>query len=156
MPAGVHRSRPTGTWARLHRMADLTADAVVVGGGHHGLVAACVLADAGWDVVLLSNVVHHFTESQCTDVVRRVHAASAAGGTIAIYDAELPDADTKADFNDGAALGVTGTPAFFINGRMLVGAQPIEAFRDVINDELSRKGIAKPASVASATSAGTK
>jgi phytoene dehydrogenase-like protein len=34
-------------------MADLTADAVVVGGGHHGLVAACLLADAGWDVVLL-------------------------------------------------------------------------------------------------------
>jgi phytoene dehydrogenase-like protein len=34
-------------------MADLLADAVVVGGGHHGLVAAAVLADAGWDVVLL-------------------------------------------------------------------------------------------------------
>ena len=28
-------------------------DAVVVGGGHHGLVAAAVLADAGWDVLLL-------------------------------------------------------------------------------------------------------
>ncbi|HEY2766473.1 MAG TPA: NAD(P)/FAD-dependent oxidoreductase [Pseudonocardiaceae bacterium] len=28
-------------------------DAVVVGGGHHGLVAATVLADAGWDVCLL-------------------------------------------------------------------------------------------------------
>jgi phytoene dehydrogenase-like protein len=34
-------------------MADLFADAVVVGGGHHGLVAAAILADAGWDVVLL-------------------------------------------------------------------------------------------------------
>jgi phytoene dehydrogenase-like protein len=34
-------------------MADLFADAVIVGGGHHGLVAAAVLADAGWDVVLL-------------------------------------------------------------------------------------------------------
>lgn len=28
-------------------------DAVVIGGGHHGLVAAAVLADAGWDVCLL-------------------------------------------------------------------------------------------------------
>ncbi|MDT7580135.1 MAG: hypothetical protein QOK35_1399 [Pseudonocardiales bacterium] len=34
-------------------MTTLTADAVVVGGGHHGLVAAALLADAGWDVVLL-------------------------------------------------------------------------------------------------------
>jgi protein-disulfide isomerase len=50
----------------------------------------------------------------------------------------------KTNFDDGAALGVTGTPAFFINGRMLVGAQPIEQFRDVINDELSRKGLAAP------------
>jgi phytoene dehydrogenase-like protein len=34
-------------------MPELTADAVVVGGGHHGLVAAAVLADAGWDVCVL-------------------------------------------------------------------------------------------------------
>ena len=47
----------------------------------------------------------------------------------------------KTNYDDGAALGVTGTPAFFINGRMLVGAQPIEQFRDIINDELSRKGV---------------
>src|SRR6476620_9596326 len=30
-----------------------TADAVVIGGGHHGLVSAAVLADAGWDVLVL-------------------------------------------------------------------------------------------------------
>ena len=34
-------------------MAVFEVDAVVVGGGHHGLVAAAVLADAGWDVLLL-------------------------------------------------------------------------------------------------------
>ena len=50
----------------------------------------------------------------------------------------------KTNFDDGAAMGVTGTPAFFINGRMLVGAQPIEQFRQIINDELSRKGVSVP------------
>ena len=36
-------------------MPTRTADAVVIGGGHHGLVAAAVLADAGWDVCLLES-----------------------------------------------------------------------------------------------------
>src|SRR6185312_11155087 len=30
-----------------------TADAVVIGAGHNGLVAAAMLADAGWDVLML-------------------------------------------------------------------------------------------------------
>jgi phytoene dehydrogenase-like protein len=34
-------------------VSERTADAVVIGGGHHGLVAANVLADADWDVCLL-------------------------------------------------------------------------------------------------------
>ena len=33
-------------------------------------------------------------------------------------------------------MGVTGTPAFFINGRFLSGAQPFEAFRAIIEDEI--------------------
>ena len=44
----------------------------------------------------------------------------------------------------GDDYGARGTPAFFINGRMLVGAQPIEQFRELINDELSRKGVPVP------------
>ena len=42
------------------------------------------------------------------------------------------------DIADGAAVGVTGTPAFFINGRMLSGAQPFERFKEVIDEELAR------------------
>jgi protein-disulfide isomerase len=34
-------------------------------------------------------------------------------------------------------LGITGTPTFFVNGRMLVGAQPLSAFTRVIEEELA-------------------
>ena len=39
----------------------------------------------------------------------------------------------------GAQLGVAGTPAFFVNGRFLSGAQPFEAFQQAIDDELQRE-----------------
>jgi protein-disulfide isomerase len=42
------------------------------------------------------------------------------------------------DLNDGAQLGLTGTPAFFINGREITGAQPLEAFAAVIDEELGQ------------------
>jgi predicted DsbA family dithiol-disulfide isomerase len=35
-------------------------------------------------------------------------------------------------------LGASGTPAFFINGRYLSGAQPLEAFDKVIHEELAK------------------
>jgi protein-disulfide isomerase len=40
-----------------------------------------------------------------------------------------------------AALGATGTPAFFINGRYFAGAKPLEAFVQVIDEELSGKEV---------------
>jgi protein-disulfide isomerase len=39
---------------------------------------------------------------------------------------------------DGQSVGVTGTPAFFINGRRISGAQPFENFKAIIDDELQR------------------
>ncbi|MFN8545320.1 MAG: thioredoxin domain-containing protein [Candidatus Binatia bacterium] len=45
----------------------------------------------------------------------------------------------KAQMQEGSGLGVTGTPSFFINGRQLVGAQPFENFKAVIDDELAAK-----------------
>ncbi len=44
------------------------------------------------------------------------------------------------DLQDGARAGVSSTPAFFINGRHLSGAQPFESFAEVIDDELKRLG----------------
>jgi len=46
----------------------------------------------------------------------------------------------KASIEDGARIGVSGTPAFFINGRMLFGARPVEQFQEVIDAELAAAG----------------
>ena len=42
----------------------------------------------------------------------------------------------RANLASGEALGVSATPAFFVNGRFMPGAQPFEAFQRVIDDEL--------------------
>jgi len=42
------------------------------------------------------------------------------------------------DIDEGTKAGVTGTPAFFINGRLLGGAQPLEQFVRIIEEELAR------------------
>ncbi len=62
----------------------------------------------------------------------------------ACYDAKKPQDMIQAAFDDGMSLGVTGTPTFFVNGRMMVGAKPLEEFRDVIDEELTRAGITPP------------
>lgn len=46
----------------------------------------------------------------------------------------------------GLHLGARGTPAFFINGRFLSGAQPLSAFQALIDQELEtakKSGIPK-------------
>ena len=45
-------------------------------------------------------------------------------------------AEIEKDFEDGAAAGVSGTPAFFINGIFLNGAQPLDQFEVIIKREL--------------------
>jgi protein-disulfide isomerase len=42
------------------------------------------------------------------------------------------------DVNEGASLGLTGTPTFFINGREMSGAQSVQAISEIIDEELSR------------------
>ena len=44
--------------------------------------------------------------------------------------------EIAADSKEGQSLGANGTPTFFIDGRELVGAQPVEQFKQIIDDEL--------------------
>ncbi|MDB4966061.1 MAG: nhaA3 [Myxococcales bacterium] len=50
-----------------------------------------------------------------------------------LYKQQIDD-DSKV----GSAAGANGTPAFFINGQFLSGAQPFDAFKKVIDAELQK------------------
>ena len=47
------------------------------------------------------------------------------------------DAAIEGELRHGMDLGVTGTPAYFVNGRMLSGARPFESFAELIDEELA-------------------
>lgn len=42
------------------------------------------------------------------------------------------------DFTDGQNVGVTSTPTFFVNGKLIMGAQPVEVFSKLIDEELNK------------------
>jgi protein-disulfide isomerase len=47
-------------------------------------------------------------------------------------------ARVQAGLKEATQLGLSSTPSIFINGRLVMGAQPFEAFQSVIDDELAR------------------
>lgn len=47
-----------------------------------------------------------------------------------------PDSRISNDMEMGKGVGVKGTPAFFINGKRLVGAQPYSKFKSIVEKEL--------------------
>ena len=55
----------------------------------------------------------------------------------AIADKKLADA-VEAESAMGGKIGARGTPAFFVNGRFLSGAQPFERFKSLIDEELKK------------------
>ncbi len=75
--------------------------------------------------------------------------AQEIGLDVAQFEKEFFDIENKkivdADAAEAKSLGVTGTPAFFVNGRFLNGAKPFEEFAKLINEELEKKNVPIPA-----------
>ncbi|MCO8126865.1 DsbA family protein [Acidimicrobiia bacterium EGI L10123] len=65
-----------------------------------------------------------------------VDVASGLGLDAERFRADLADADlveaVRADVDEAVGFGVTGTPAFFVNGQVIMGAQPVEVFVEAI------------------------
>ena len=49
-------------------------------------------------------------------------------------------AEVSMDVADASKAGVNSTPSFFINGIAVVGAQGVDAFSQVIDQELAKAG----------------
>lgn len=78
------------------------------------------------------------SEEKITEII------TAAGVDKTKLDACLATGKAKTmvdeDMTAGGEVGVSGTPAFFINGRMLSGAQPLDRFKAIIDSELAKTG----------------
>jgi len=58
------------------------------------------------------------------------------------FEKDMSDPKVKeevlSDQKQANSLGASGTPTFFINGRQLVGAQPFEKFKELIDEEMKK------------------
>jgi hypothetical protein len=96
----------------------------------------------GNDVVLLSNILHHFQPADIAAILARVHACLGPSGTVAIWELERPDRAAKASSGDGAALffRLTSTASCY-NGREYASWLTTAGFTKVrIQHPLLRQG----------------
>ncbi|MBI4817384.1 MAG: thioredoxin domain-containing protein [Deltaproteobacteria bacterium] len=73
-----------------------------------------------------------------------VDYAKQLGLDMAKFEKDLDDPELKAwiksDTEQGSKVGVRGTPATFVNGILVSGAQPYENFKRIVEEELKKKG----------------
>jgi protein-disulfide isomerase len=83
-----------------------------------------------------------FANQQALDRPSLDKYAQEIGLNMAKYKAAMDQHLYKQQIDDdsktGSANGANGTPAFFINGQFLSGAQPFDAFKKVIDAELQK------------------
>jgi protein-disulfide isomerase len=68
-------------------------------------------------------------------------AASGAGVDIGKFDkclsTDKPRLKVTQDMDEGEKAGIGGTPAFFINGKLIRGLQSVEDLKNYIDQEIS-------------------
>jgi len=74
-----------------------------------------------------------YTKMTATSGMIERYSTSGIGNNVSIYNNKFDNTGG----NYGQKFGVSGTPAFFINGKFVSGAQPFSVFKTVIDGELS-------------------
>ncbi len=81
-----------------------------------------------------------FANQQALDRPSLEKYAQELGLNVAKFKASLDSGKFKKQVEDeakfGNSIGATGTPTFYVNGKALVGAQPFEKFKELIDQEL--------------------
>ena len=76
-------------------------------------------------------------QSVVVDAAKVKGLATGVGADIAkinsCLDSKKYDSKIQSDTSIGTKSGVNGTPAFFVNGTLVSGAQPFSAFKTVID-----------------------
>jgi predicted DsbA family dithiol-disulfide isomerase len=89
------------------------------------------------------------------DRAKLIEAAKAIGLDVDRFTKELDGHTYKAQIDamtaEAMGIGATGTPASFVNGRYISGAQPFESFKKLIDEEIAK---AKGGAAAPPTAAG--
>jgi hypothetical protein len=92
----------------------------------------------GHGVVLLANILHHFTGDRIQSILERSHTALEPGGTVAIWEVEAPSKKGRATSGDGAAL--------FFKLTSTAGAYSGDQYADWLRGaRFSKVAVARPA-----------
>jgi protein-disulfide isomerase len=110
--------------------------------GHPGAFpaarAACCAAEQGRFWEYHRNLMTAPGSFDAADLAARASALGLDVGPFgACVASSRHDSAIRASLREGQELGVNGTPAYFINGRMLSGARPLESFAELIDAELA-------------------
>ena len=121
-------------WIPNHTRAQASAEAAMCAGDQ----------DRYWDY--FDNLMEQTGSLDDADLAKRATDLGLdAEAFQACLDSDRHIPAITASFESAGDLGIGGTPTFLINGRMIVGAKPIEEFREVIDEELRRAGVEVPA-----------
>jgi protein-disulfide isomerase len=84
-----------------------------------------------------------FSNQQALDRPSLEKYAQELGLNVAKFKSDLDASKYKSQIEsetkEGQAVGVTGTPAVFINGRKIAGAYPWDTFKKIADEELAKK-----------------
>lgn len=117
----------------MHQQARMAAEAALCAGDQDGF----------WPMHdwMFAN---HTTISRETVLAQATEQGLDVAALTACLDEGTHTAHVDAEMKEAGLFGISGTPGFTVNGRILTGAQPLESFVKVIDDELRRAGLPVP------------